>query len=268
MQPKRPALGALDGHNQPKSLLENVKPIVEQLLGVTDLRHISALLKLAKVDGEQVVEAIYQTIAENYRRSDASANKDRSRANWRWQSLQPQISSHNRSAEVVIERAIASACCRLKREDWANQVPVSSGLIPAAGDGRRAIDLVRRLGNSHFELIELKIRSDTPLFAAIEIIVYGCLWLIARNDKPTRPSALLDADNIDLCVLAPAAYYARYSLGDLTTALDAGVRALGKRGGVKLSFTFKCLDDRITAHEIPDDQMLLDCLGSSIEVVG
>lgn len=144
-------------------------------------------------------------------------------------------------------------------------MPVASGLIPAAGDRRRAIDLVHKLGNAHFELIELKIASDTPLFAAIEIIAYGCLWLIARSDKPTRPSALLDADQVDLCVLAPSDYYAPYELADLATALDVGVRALGEREGVELSFAFKHLDDRISPDIVLDDETLLHCLDQSVK---
>ena len=131
--------------NPPKSLLECVEPNVVAVLGITGLRHRSALMKLAKIDGERLIETIHQTIAGNYALAGASANKDRSKQNWRWQSLQPQIGPHNRSAEVVIERAIAAACDRLRDTKWANQVPVASGLIPASRDRRRAIDLVHRL---------------------------------------------------------------------------------------------------------------------------
>lgn len=108
------------------------------------------------------------------------------------------------------------------------------------------------------------IASDTPLYAALEIIAYGCLWLIARRDRPSRPSALLDADQVDLRVLAPAAYYSSYDLVDLASQLDVGLRALGKREGVELSFAFKRLDDRISASTIPDDQALLRLLDHSM----
>ena len=207
-----------------------------------------------------LVDAIHRTIEANYAHGKASANKDRSRENWRWQALQPQMSRHNRSPEVVLERAIAAACDRLGRIDWANQVPVASGLIASAHDGRRAIDLVRRRGERHFELIELKIASDTPLYGAVEIIGYGCLWLIARNDKPSRASALLDADHMGLRVLAPPAYYSGFALKEVEIALDEGVRRLGQRTGAVLSFAFELLDERIRPDAVPDDETLLTYL--------
>jgi hypothetical protein len=209
-----------------------------------------------------LVDAIYRTILGNYARGGASANKDRSRENWRWPALQSRISKDNRSPEVIVERAIAAACERLGRCGWGNQVPVASGLIANAGGGRRAIDLVHRRGERHFELIELKIASDTPLFAAIEVISYGCLWMIARNDRPARASALLDADHIDLRVLAPSAFYAPFEskLKHVEEALDVGVRALGQPNGVILTFAFELLDERIWSEAVTFDETLLSCL--------
>jgi hypothetical protein len=244
----------------PKSIIEGVNQAVIEILGITGLSHRSALSALALFDGSMLVASIYRTIGENYARGGASANKDRSRQNWRWPSLQTGIAENNVSREIIVERAIAAACKRLGRTDWGNQVPVASGLIASAREGRCAIDLVRRRGERHFELIELKIASNTPLYAAIEIIGYGCLWMIAHNDRPVRPSALLDADNIDLRVLAPSAFYAQFALKDVEVALDVGVRALGARNGVVLSFAFELLDERIRPEAVTDDETLLTCL--------
>jgi hypothetical protein len=188
----------LQGIARPNSLLDGVEKAAARNLGILNLRHRSALTNLASFDGVTVVHEIFDLISRNYDIAGATENKDRSKQNWRWHSLQPQISRHNRSPEVVVERAIASACLELGRTDWANQIPVASGLVRGAGDGRRAIDLVRRYSAQHFELIELKIASDTPLYAAVEIITYCCLWLIARDDRPSRPSPLLDAKEIQL----------------------------------------------------------------------
>ena len=230
------------------------------MLGIEGLRHRHALDRIAAIDGPMLVETIHRTISGNYMSGGAAANKDRSRENWRWPALQSQISNTNDSREIIVERAIAVACQKLGRKDWGNQVPVASGLIAGARERRRAIDLVRCRGERHFELIELKIASDTPLYAAVEIIGYGCLWLIARNDRPARESALLDAEHIGLRVLAPAAFYARFALRDFETALDVGVRVLGQRSGVVLTFAFELLDERIRPDAMPNDETLLACL--------
>jgi hypothetical protein len=247
----------------PQSLIEGVEQAVVEILGITGLGHRSALRHISVFDGTILVEAVHRTILGNYVRGGASANKDRSTENWRWPILQPQIGIRNLSPEVVIERAIAAACVRLGRKDWSNQIPVASGLIAGARDRRRAIDLVRCRGERHFELIELKTASNTPLYAAIEIIIYGCLWLLAREDKPLRGSALLEGDRIDLRVLATAAFYSWFVLKDIEEALDTGIRALGQSTGVAMSFAFELLDDRIRSDAIPGDELLLACLDHS-----
>jgi hypothetical protein len=250
----------------PSSLLAGVESIIVDLLGVTSTRHRSALHKLSAVDGPALVDRLFRQIRANYNIGGASARKDRSRENWRWRSLHTQISQRNRSAEVVVERAIAAACAKLGRTDWANQVPVASGLIAGARDGRRAIDLVRRRDKQHFELIELKIASDTPLYAAVEIIGYGCLWLIARSDPPARPSELLLANRIDLRVLAPRDYYSRFALTELETALNDGVSALGMGHDVALSFAFEQLDSRIRPGTMPSDEELISLIENTVPV--
>lgn len=250
--------------NQPKSLLYGVEASVSGALSITSLRHRSAVRKLLPFDGRLLVAVIFETIRQNYLANNATANKDRSKQNWRWHSLQPQIALHNRSPEVVIERAIAAACAALNRTDWANQIPVASGLIQGASDRRRAIDLARRHGESHFELIELKIASDNPLYAAVEIVGYACLWLLARNDRPGRSSALLDAERIDLTVLAPEAYYERFPVAEIEDSFDEGVRLLGNRMGVAMSFGFRRLDNSIDAGDLPTPLELLDRLEKSL----
>lgn len=248
---------------KPNSLLDGVEKAAARNLGVLNLRHKSALTNLAPFDGVTVVREVFDLISRNYETAGSTENKDRSKQNWRWQSLQPQISMQNRSPEVVIERAIASACLELGRTDWANQIPVASGLVRGASDGRRAIDLVRRHSAQHFELIELKVASDTPLYAAVEILTYCCLWLIARSDRPSRPSPLLDAKELKLSVLAPAEYYARYSLDEVERSFDEGVAALGLSHGMAMSFSFHILEGRIRFDKIPDPQTLLDLLETS-----
>ncbi len=111
-----------------KSILDGVDQMWAELLNVANLRHITALQKLSSFDGPLPIDAIYRRISGNYRASGATANKDRSSQNWRWLSLQKEIAARNSSDEVRVERAIVNACDRLGRTDWANQVPVASGL--------------------------------------------------------------------------------------------------------------------------------------------
>ena len=210
-----------------------------------------------------LVNLIFQTVADNYKRGDAAANRDKSRENWRWR-LQPQIAAHNASREVVLERAIAAACGRIGRTDWANQIPVASGLIAGAGDRRRAIDLAHKRGDRHFELIELKIASDTPLYAAVEIIGYGCMWLLARANQPSLKPAILGADRVDLSVLAPVDYYTRYDIAELEAALDRGCGALGQAEDVTMKFAFCALDERLVGSLTFDDETLLAALDNRV----
>jgi hypothetical protein len=248
----------------PGSLIDRVEETICSALGIRSTRRRSAVRYLRLTADQDLVDLIFQTVAENYKRGNAASNRDRSRQNWRWQHLQPQIAAHNTSHEVVLERAIAAACGRTGRLDWANQVPVASGLIAGAADGRRAIDLAHQCAKRHFELIELKIASDTPLYAAIEIIGYGCIWLLARAYPPSQKSAILEADHVDLRVLAPVDYYTRYDLTQLEAVLDQGCRALGRAQGVTMTFAFRALDERLAGPLTFDDDTLLAALDNRI----
>jgi hypothetical protein len=248
----------------PRSLIERVEETVCSALGIASTRHRSATRDLRPTADQDLVDLIFRTVVENYERGDAATNRDRSQENWRWQRLQPRIAAHNKSPEVVLERAIAAACGRTGRPDWANQVPVASGLIAGAADGRRAIDLAHQCAERHFELIELKIASDTPLYAAVEIIGYGCIWLLARAYPPSLKSAILEADHVDLRVLAPVDYYTRYDLSELEAALDQGCRALGQAQGVTMTFAFHALDERLAGPLTSDDDALLAALNNRI----
>lgn len=244
--------------------MEGVERNVCDALGIVNTRHVSALHRLEVPRDLDLVEVIFRTVSGNYERGNAAANRNRSQENWRWHRPQPQIAAHNTSPEVGLERAIVNACARKGRTDWSNQIPVASGLITGAADGRRAIDLVRQCSERHFELIELKIASDTPLYAAVEIVGYGCIWLLARAHPPTLTTAILEADHIDLRVLAPSAYYARYDLAELEAALDHRCRALGHARGVTMSFAFLTLDERLAGPLPADDDIFLGALANSV----
>jgi hypothetical protein len=228
-------------------------------MGIARLRHRSALLGLHLPPDLDIAALVYGVVSTNWRAGCAGDNKERSQQNWRW-TLQPQIGAGNRSPEVVLERAIASACDAAGRNDWANQIPVASGLIAGSTDGRRAVDLAHRRTDGAVELIELKIASDTPLYAAVELLGYASAWLLASADPPARRPELLREDRVDLRVLAPAAYYAPFDLRALERAVDDGARRLGHGQGAHLSFAFDVLPEELALPPLPSGPELLALL--------
>ena len=156
---------------------------------------------------------------------------------WRWEPVLG-YSEPNHKREVGLERQIAK-CDELT---WTNQVPTSSGLF-GSGGRRSAIDLAHRFAPDAFELIELKLKSDTPEFAAREIIVHGLLFLLARNELGHLPEfadkPLLTARTLHLQVLAPFAYYER-DVRWLEALLNRGIAALCQeiQPDVTMSFAF------------------------------
>ena len=124
---------------------------------------------------ETLIADLYGQMEKN--RTDRSPSQE----NWRSES-QTTLNSKNRSPEVLLERAIAILGERGILEGWFNQVPVASGLVNSSADKRAAIDLVRHR-NDRAEFVELKWESDTPAFAAIEILQYGLAYLFSYVNR-------------------------------------------------------------------------------------
>lgn len=75
---------------------------------------------------------------------------------------------------------------------------------------KERVDLVRRLPDGGFEFVELKIASDTPLYATIEVLTYGLLWLLSRRSRAQLGYAsnpILDTPTLQLSTLAPMQFY-------------------------------------------------------------
>jgi len=248
--------------HSPESLLEGVDTAVCQHLGIQRLGHKSALIELCqrKTFPPGAVHAAYSRIASNWQQCRKADMGSLSAANWRWRVPQLAISVHNTSPEVRLERALIAACERLGRSDWSNQVPVASGIAGTNAERRRAIDLVHQRSPAHFELVELKIGSDTPLYAAFEIIGYTCIWLLSRRYSPAPDNPLLAAQAIDAAVLAPTAFYARYQLDALREQLHDDLQRLGHEHGVALSFRLDTFPDHLANPPWTDEQLahLLD----------
>src|ERR1700722_18251507 len=63
------------------------------------------------------------------------------------------------------------------------EIPAASGVVDWNGQQNRHadVDIVRKVNATAYELIEFKVRSDTPEFAAAELIRNALLYLVARN---------------------------------------------------------------------------------------
>ncbi len=230
------------------SLFDGVDRLAADLLQIASIKHRSAIQRLcltppAPFDGARLVSSLFELVADNWLRCVNALAGLPSRENWRWFDPKCDHAAHNSSPEVTLERAIVSAARSQGRADWSNQVPIASGMIAGGGDRRRAIDLVHLRGPDAFDFVELKVGSDNPLYAAVEILKYGFVWLLSREHRVRlgySGKALVEASDVRLSVLAPHAYYDGLALDWLEAGLSQGVLALGtERHGVRLSFAFE-----------------------------
>jgi hypothetical protein len=198
----------------------------------------------------ELMQRAYKDLHERWKGADRNAVSNEL---WRWK---PKLvyKERNHEREVGLERQIAAH----SQFAWTNQVPTSSGLF-GPGGRRSAVDLVHRLSPDSFELIELKLRSDTPEYAAREIIIHGLLFLLARKELGALPqfttNTLLTAKTLRLQVLAPFAFYQRDARW-LEVLLDKGIGELCRQMqiGVAMSFAFATFPKWFAW---PEDQMRL-----------
>lgn len=232
----------------PESILKDVGKIIDEALGLKGrkigkaphYRHRESCLMLckepvSKFDGGKLIKDIYEKIGSNWR--ERKYLKSPSCENWR---LIPNPSKKDKAKEgnrknkleVRLERAIVDMFARDRSDaqNWANQVPTASGFVGPRTDKRGAIDLVHRLGDGAYELIELKVHASggTPLYAAMEILQYGALYIFARRKEQIKSAAnekrLLQAKSIHLKVLAPCDYYNGCKLDWLEDEINSGLK--------------------------------------------
>lgn len=125
-----------------------------------------------------------------------------------------EIADRNKSLEKRLEKCVVQAS-EEHNQKWFNQIPVCNSFF---GGSPRRIDLVRQKTEYDFDFVELKFGdqqnrwgSDTPLYAALEIVTYGIFFAIARLLQ-LIPTAfpLRAAKNVRLTVLAPEGWYSRF----------------------------------------------------------
>lgn len=158
---------------------------------------------------EEVTVKIYNTICNNFNNSEYS-DKGRSDKNWRWEK-QKLISIMNESTEKKLEKAIVALD---ENDKWINQVPTASGLCNHMSDKLRNIDIIHKVTSKVYEFIELKAKRGTnnPFYASIEILQYALLYIFFRKELygniiKKNNNVLLEANKINLVVLAPSDYY-------------------------------------------------------------
>jgi hypothetical protein len=200
----------------------------------------------------EFLAASYAQIHANWLVAIDAGYTNPSKENWRWK-RHLDLGPGNKSPELKLERAIVDAC----GDNWSNQMPTASGLVGSATDKRAAVDLVHREDETTYSLIELKVDSDTPLFAAIEILMYGLLFVWSKNNREElsydpRTQPVLAANTLTLSVLAPSRYYHDFDLTNLAAALDAGLAEFGERNNVALGFEFHQLGTDYAAGTTPE----------------
>jgi len=213
------------------SILDGTDQIIHECLGLErrqSLRQISTCRKLCNAPlsadfTPEIVPRLFKQIAGNWK------GRIPSRENWRHE-RNAAISDENRSPEVVLERAIVTLAELGDLPEWYNQIPVASGLLNGHSDRRAAVDLVR-FEDDTADLIELKWESDTPAFALFEVLRYGLLLLLSRQNAGEfgysgRP--LMEAQTLRLMVLATEQYYRGYDLREIGEIVNHGLGQLSQ----------------------------------------
>jgi len=256
--------------NVPDSILTGVNAVIDQHFFIGDqlkeyrYKHKRSCNLLSKTppvlfDGLALITDIYDCIEGNLlQRPDRTPSTE----NWK---LRPsdnpdriKTNQNNQSDEVTLERAIVQQW----PDEWTYQMPVASGIMGPIADKRRAIDLIYSNDNQHFDFVELKIRSDTPLYAAMEILGYGLIYLASRRDTEKKLKynknslSVMTASKITLCVLAPKDYYKNCNLKWLQDAINKGLHDFVKND-LTMDFRFENLsEDFVWNHKMQVDELV------------
>lgn len=227
------------------SILRGINDLVDQHLGITHIgktphhKHKESWMHLGKtgtppVDWPELVAAMADRIEANW-----DGKKCRGGRNWRSEK-QPHVSADN-TGEKVLEKGIQEYC----GPEWTNQVPICSG-VNDANDGKRSVDLAH-LDGDRLELIELKITSDTPLYAAIEVLIYGLVYCFSRTHRDqlgytlARNPVVFTPSKVELKVLAPTNFYGsgnEITLRAIEEGISTGLAQL-PMDGYGLTFAFE-----------------------------
>ena len=231
------------------SIFDGSDKLIQDFLGLTDGKHLKQKSTCRRlVDTGRSASEFETLISDLYGRIEANrTSRTPSKENWR-SSCQTRLDPGNRSPEILLERAIAILGEKGIMEGWCNQVPVASGLVDEYADKRAAVDLVH-LEDNHATLVELKWASDTPAFAAFEILQYGLAYLfsyIHRKDFGYAGKDLMKINRVSLQVLAPSYYYDKCTLDWLGQGINEAIGSFAAsktNGAIVMGFDFLALPD-------------------------
>ncbi|WP_417746735.1 hypothetical protein [Rosistilla oblonga] len=204
----------------------------------------------------------FQAIQGNLDGALKAGGRPPTESNYRWEK-QLNMQAHN-SGEKRLEKL---AACILG-DDWVNQVPVCSGFTWAR-EGGRAIDLARKVSESECQFIELKYAgqnsgraggADHPLYAAMELLQYGLVFLMARKRSLIKAGGtrmyLNNVEKIQLVVLAPKEFYDGFEMQWLPRVVNGGLAELRKQEElpVEMSLRFDVLSEEFISfyHQLED----------------
>ena len=229
------------------SLFQGVDGEANRILGTSDYRRgpeARALLATppGRTQGADLAAAAFAIVSRNFSESLSSPARRISKENWRTHSPHTEYAANNTSPETLLERGLVKACVDAGRKDWWNQVPIASGLVSSTAGRRRAIDLVHERCCHAFDFVELKVESDSPIYAAIEVMQYGIVWLLTRQAKVAlgyTAGTLLDGDEANLSVLAPTDFYGNAQLTAFQNGVSDSLRNISRSSGARMSFRFE-----------------------------
>lgn len=212
------------------TIFDGMDQVVDAYLNLDDswkgeaprYKHKRTLQKLTEtsppfLSTDNLIDRLFKCSQVAWESFPKEQRRSRSTENWRF-AIQSLEGKNTTDPEVVLERLLAVVLDK----NWSNQIPVDSGLLGKISQKTsklvhrgKAIDLIHRQADQ-FSIIELKFESNTPLYAAIQVIKYGVAYLFYRQfvlpgylkerGNDLCPP-IMKANSIDLVVLAPFKFY-------------------------------------------------------------
>ena len=188
-------------------------------------------------------ELVYDQIRTNWTRKREENRWPTPEKNWVFRVMPEFTADPIRRLEKQLQKQIAIC---LESEGWGNDIPTASGLVN--GHSRQMnVDLAHRVADG-FELIELKLESNTPCDAALQILRYGAIYMLYRQEPELvqrfKLHEMLFAKRVVLEVLAPLQYYSSgdcdlRSLEEQEKLLNCQVETFAERRVVGLALSFR-----------------------------